>query len=281
MGGVNPNRLRAGALAWLLTLQFFVVEAVAQARYQGPYSRADDVISALGATTSAAHRLMNASFLVQGLLIVAGALLLRPALRGLGARVAPVLLGLSGVGVILVGIFPEDSYSTAHAVGAVLYLLGSGLGLIALAYAVRPRSEAVGTTLALLGLVGTATTVFFVAGVTGILGRGGTERAAAYVLPIGLALAGAFLWRAGSAPDAVAAGTDGATSGRAARQEERERAREQARLERAESARARDEALEAAARRRAAGTGTVDDSPDGSAEDDAGDPWASFGRRRD
>ena len=36
MGPVNPNRLRWGALAWLLTLQFFVVEAIAQSRYEGP-----------------------------------------------------------------------------------------------------------------------------------------------------------------------------------------------------------------------------------------------------
>ena len=82
-----------------------------------------------------------------------------------------------------------------HAIGAVLYLVGGGLGLIALAYAVRPRSEALGTTLALLGLVATSATVFFLTGVTAALGEGGTERAAAYPLPIGLALAGAALWR--------------------------------------------------------------------------------------
>ena len=49
MDAVNPNRLRWGALAWLLTLQFFVVETIAQARFEGAYSRTDDVISALGA----------------------------------------------------------------------------------------------------------------------------------------------------------------------------------------------------------------------------------------
>src|SRR3954454_18403163 len=80
MGGVNPNRLRWGALAWLLTLQFFVVETIAQSRYAGPYSRADDTISALGTGHSAAHQLMNASFVLQAGLILAGALLLRPVL---------------------------------------------------------------------------------------------------------------------------------------------------------------------------------------------------------
>ena len=50
---MTPYRLRWGALAWLLTLQFFVVETVVQFRVRGRYSRADDVISALGAPTSA------------------------------------------------------------------------------------------------------------------------------------------------------------------------------------------------------------------------------------
>ena len=111
-----------------------------------------------------------------------------------------MLLGAAAVGVLLVGVFPMDGNATIHAFGAVLYLVGGGLGLIALAYAVRPRSEALGSLLALLGLVGTAATVFFLTGVTSYLGEGGTERVAAYVLPIGLALAGAALWRLGRRP---------------------------------------------------------------------------------
>jgi hypothetical membrane protein len=175
MDGVTSNRLRWGALAWLLTLQFFVVETVAQLRMKVPYSRVDDVISTLGSTGSPAHRLMNASFVVQGALIVAGVVLLRPALHGAAARVASVLLTLAGAGVLLVGVFPQDGNLTLHRTGALLYLLGGGLGLVALAYSVRRRSEAFGTTLALLGIVGTAMTVFFLAGVTEYLGPGGTE----------------------------------------------------------------------------------------------------------
>ena len=263
MEPVNPNRLRWGALAWLLTLQFFVVEAIAESRYEAPYSRADDVISALGAADSPAAALMNASFVVQGGLILAGALLLRPALlRGAG-EIAPVLLGGAGVGALLVGVFPSDGNATMHAIGAVLYLLGGGLGLIALAYAVRPRSEALGTTLALLGLIGTATTVFFLTGVVSVLGEGGTERAAAYVLPIGLAVAGVVLWRMGATAATPAAD-------RPSRREERDRAR----AERAEHDRRRDEALEAAARRPTKGTAAGVPADD--AEDD---PWAAPDRR--
>jgi hypothetical membrane protein len=200
MGRVNPIRLRWGAVLWLLTLQFFVVEAVAESRFAGPYSRVDDVISALGTSESAARSLMNASFVVQGALILGGALLLRPGLLRGAAQVAPVLLGAAAAGVLLVGVFPSDGSGGLHAFGAVLYLLGGGLGLIALAYAVRPRSEALGSALALLGAVGTAATVFFLTGVTAFLGDGGTERVAAYVLPIGLAVAAAALWRAAGRP---------------------------------------------------------------------------------
>jgi hypothetical membrane protein len=254
---VNPTRLRWGALAWFLTLQFFVVETIAQLRYAGSYSRVDDVISDLGTADSAARQLMNASFVVQSALIIAGALLLRPAFLRTAGQAVPVLLVASGVGVLLVGVFPSDGHSALHATGAILYLLGGGLGLIALAYAVRPRSEALGTVLALLGLVGTAATVFFLTGVTEYLGEGGTERAAAYVLPIGLALAGPSLWR-------LASPADGERPDRRAE-------RELARTQRAERARERDEALEAAARRRAAPT--VHDT------EDPEDPWAAPVRR--
>ena len=230
MGRVTANRLRWGALAWLLTLQFFVAETVAQVRLGDGYSRARDVISQLGTATSPGAELMNASFVLQAALILAGLLALRPLLRGTAGRAAVVLLGAAAVGVLLVGVFPQDGNLAAHQTGAGMYFVGGALGLIALAYALRPRSEAVGTTLALLGLIGAAGTVFFLFGVTSYLGEGGTERAAGYVLPLGLALAGAALWRLGADPAAEAA-------------------RERERAERAERDRERDEALEAAARR--------------------------------
>jgi hypothetical membrane protein len=264
MEPVNPNRLRWGALAWLLTLQFFVAEAIVQARYQGAYSRADDTISALGTGHSAAHQLMNASFVVQAGLILAGALLLRPVLLRAAGKVAPVLLAVSAAGVLLVGVFPSDGNALVHAIGAVAHLVGGGLGLIALAYAVRPRSEAVGTALAVLGLVGTAATVFFLTGVTQYLGVGGTERVAAYVIPVGLALAGASLWR---------------LAGRGS--SERLAEREAARLEQAERARDRDAALEAAARRDAGRTAPPPTSTGAADEDELDDHWAPVQRHRD
>jgi hypothetical membrane protein len=259
---VTANRLRLGALLWLLTLQFFVVETVAQLRWQGSYSRVDDVISDLGTAVSPARTLMNLSFVVQGALIIGGALLLGPALRGRAARVAQVLLTIAGLGVLLVGVFPSDGVGTLHAIGAVAHFVGGGVGLIALAYAVRPRSEALGTTLALLGLIGTALTVFFLTGVVEWLGEGGTERGAAYVIPIGLALAGVVLWRLGTEVE-PAAGEPGS----------RRALREQERAERERQARLRDDALEAAAARQEAPHPAPSVEDDVNAEDDE-DPWA-------
>ncbi len=258
MGPVTPTRLRWGALAWLATLQFFVVETVVQFRGQG-YSRVDDVISDLGETDWPGHQAMNASFVAQAALVLGGALLLLPVLRGGAGRAAAYLFGVAALGTLLVGVFPADRSGAWHGTGAVLYLVGSALGLICLAYALRPRSEVLGTVLVLLGLVGAAATTFFLAEVD-VLARGATERAAAYVLPIGLALTGLFLWRprTGSA--------DGA----------------EARRQRAERARERDEALEAAARRAESGPTTTGSTASGTTApdpvDDVEDHWAPVRR---
>jgi hypothetical membrane protein len=274
---VRGNRLRWGALGWVLTLQFFVVEVVVAAHYPG-YSYADRVISDLGSTASPLRPWMNSSFIVQAGLILTGVVFLLPALRSRAARVAQALLGLAAVGVLMVGAFPEDGgHHGLHVIGAVLYFLAGAVGLLALGYAVRPRSEPLGSVLALLGLIGLAGSVFYFDAITEYLGEGGTERVAAYVLPIGLALTGVVL--------AVLAGRDGTFAAVEDRPSRRE-LRAEARAAEAERSRERDAALEAAARRReaapteperagaTAGTPT-DDDPDFDPED----PWASSPRR--
>ncbi|MGX5655474.1 DUF998 domain-containing protein [Geodermatophilus nigrescens] len=279
MGRVPRKRIAGGALAWVLTLQFFVVETIVQLRSPLPYSRSADVISALGDATRPGAALMNTSFVVQAALIGAGAVALLPALRGRAARPAVGLLGAAALGVLLVGVFPRLTSPALHTTGAVLHLVAGGLGIIALAYAVRPWSEALGTTLALGGLFATAMTVFYGAGVVELLGEGGTERAAAYVLPIALALTGPSLWwltRTRSEP------VTGPT-----RRQRRAAEREEERLARARRSAERDDALAAAARRRESPR-TAADGPrhgDDDAHDDAhddldpDDPWAGPRRR--
>jgi hypothetical membrane protein len=278
---VTDSRYRLGGLAWVLTLQFFVAEAIAATRYGG-YSYSADVISDLGTADSAARVLMNASFVVQGLLIAGGALLLGPGLAGTGGKLARVLLVVSGLGVLLVGLFPSDGNATVHELAAAAHLLGGGIGLVALAYGVRPRSEGLGTALALLGLVGIIGTVFFGSAVFLGLGEGGMERVAGYVVPVGLAVAGVALAR--QKDDWLAlTNADGTPS--------RRQLREDARLQKAQRAAERDAALEAAAKRAAerpsSATPTPTPAPTPAAapaadEDDddfdPDDPWAP--RRR-
>jgi hypothetical membrane protein len=272
---VDAYRYRWGGLAWLLTLQFFLAEAIAASQYGG-YSYSANVVSDLGTTASPAALLMNVSFIVQGVLIAAGALLLGPGLSGLGGRLTRVLLVLAGVGGLLVGLFPSDGNATVHEVSAAVHFLGGGIGLIALAYGVRPRSEALGTTLALLGLLGVIGTVFFGSAVFLGLGEGGMERVASYVVPIGLAVAGATLWR--QKDDWLAlANPDGTPT--------RRRLREDARLARAQQAAERDAALEAAVSPREQPPATpraTDAAADAEPDDDfdPDDPWAPR-RRRD
>jgi hypothetical membrane protein len=276
---VDANRYRWGGVTWLLTVQFFVVEAIAALRYGG-YSYSSDLISDLGTAASPAGGLMNISFLLQGVLIAAGVLLLGPGLSGLGGRLARVLLVLAGIGILLVGLFPSDRSATVHLVSAVVYFLAGAIGLIALAYGVRPRSEALGTTLALLGLLGVVGTIFFGSAIYLFLGEGGMERVAGYVVPVGLPLAGVALWR--QKDDWLAlSNPDGTPS--------RRRLREDARLARAQQAAERDAALEAAARDAATRRGhqgppptRTPDAADPADDDDfdPDDPWAPR-RRRD
>ena len=271
---MTDSRYRWGGLAWVLTLQFFVVEAIAALQYGG-YSYSRDVISDLGTADSSARLLMNASFVLQGLLIAAGALLLAPGLAGNGGRLTRVLLPASGLGVLLVGLSPSDGNATVHQTAAGVHFVAGGIGLVALAYGVRPRSEALGTVLAVLGLVSLVGTVFFASAVFLGIGEGGMERVAGYPVPVGLAVAGIALWRQRDEWLRLT-NPDGTPS--------RRQLREDARLERVQRAAERDAALEAAARRSAErapapARPAAPAGDDGDDDDfDPEDPWAP--RRR-
>jgi hypothetical protein len=143
-------------------VQYFVAEAAVIGAWAGPepYDRRTGYISDLGAVScgvfdgrgicSPLHLLMNASFVVQGLGMLLGALLLSSALLSIAARpgirvssdrpevhwlvalVARVLTGSAGLGTMLVGLVPEDVGSAWHFVGAVMYFTAGSLALLLL-----------------------------------------------------------------------------------------------------------------------------------------------------
>ena len=103
---------------------------------------------------------MNASFVLQGVLIVAGAIVVWPLFpRGALSRLALGLVAASGFGVAVVGLAPEDSMPGWHYLGAAENLLFCNAGAALLGVALlreRPAPRAVGLLSLGFGLIGLA-----------------------------------------------------------------------------------------------------------------------------
>jgi hypothetical membrane protein len=173
---------KVGACLWLLCLQFFVAEQIARMGWTGHYSMRRGYISDLGAHSgSSFHWVMNGSFVLQGLLIFFGAVLLHRLLP----RIAVALLAIAGLGVLVVGLVPEDTNARLHLQGAAANFLGGNLAIILLAKRWKSWiAFAAGT----LGLLATLALAFHGMGSD----TGAVERLAAYPLPLFLSWSG---WR--------------------------------------------------------------------------------------
>jgi hypothetical membrane protein len=217
------TRQYIGAWAVLSVVQYFVAEAAVIGAWAGPdpYSRRTGLISDLGAVScgvfdgrsicSPLHVLMNSSFVVQGLGMLLGALLLSSALLRVAARAgvrvaashsgevpwysavaARILTGTAGTGTIIVGLVPEDLESGWHYAGAVMYFIAGSLALLLLG-ALWLRQSPLGWFVLASGGVSAAALV--TAGVTGLdVPEPGTlERLMGYPITIGLAAAGLLI----------------------------------------------------------------------------------------
>ncbi|MDR7084444.1 putative membrane protein [Arthrobacter ginsengisoli] len=214
------TRFFAGALALLSVLQYFVAEAAVIGAWAGqqPYSRRTGFISDLGATScgvfdgrdvcSPAHLLMNASFVVQGIGMMVGALLLSAPLLCTAARpsarftlvpasripwaaaiAARALTAAAGLGTVLVGLVPENARSVWHAVGAIMYFAAGSLALVLLGWLWR-RQTPLSRFILACGVLSLGALV--TGGVTGMdVSEPGTlERLMGYPITIGTAAVG-------------------------------------------------------------------------------------------
>jgi hypothetical membrane protein len=138
-------------------------------------------ISDLGATGSSLHWVMNGSFVLQGLLIFFGAVLLHRLLPS----IAVALLAIAGLGVLVVGLVPEDTNARLHLQGAAANFLGGNLAIILLA---KRWKSWIAFAAGIIGLLATLALAF------GRMGpdTGTVERLAAYPLPLILSWSG---WR--------------------------------------------------------------------------------------
>lgn len=204
-----PSRRRtiAGAVCWLLGLEWFVGQAIAQAAWPFPYSLSQDYISALGVTRcgtyhfpgetsyicSPLHDVMNASFVLAGLLLAAGVVLLRDVWPRRPLTTAGlVLAALDGLGKIGAGLVPGNVNMPLHDAAALGILCG-GIGALLLGSALWDvtRWQAVGFLA--VGGGGTAGFIVMAAAPAHHLPAGAFERMAGWPLSLWLAALGLAL----------------------------------------------------------------------------------------
>ena len=204
------RRETLGAAFWILTLQFFVVQGVVQAAWTTPFSLAHNMISDLARVTcgplyrapgidvacSPWHALMNASIILNGVLIPTGAYLTRsvwPAQRLM--TIALLMIALTAPGHVAVGLFPSDTGPTMHLLGAGLILALGNPGIVVAGFALWRSHRVLALISLVLGLGGIAGTFLFLSEIGAGIGLGGMERVAFYPLPLWCGLMGAAALR--------------------------------------------------------------------------------------
>ena len=187
---VSHQRPKLGPLLYISCLQYFLVQVVVGERWSPPYSWGRNTISDLGNTVcgtfnahrvcSPAHDLMNISLGVLGATMLIGSILNRQAnLSQRGASIGFRCMEFAGAGVVVVGLFPENSVSALHGLGAALAFVLGNVAIIWLGVSLRIPlvlrvfSVCLGA-LALVALVAYANSHYLG------LGEGGIERVVAY-----------------------------------------------------------------------------------------------------
>ena len=194
-----------GPIVWMLSVQYFIIQLITALDWSTPFSVLRNTISDLGNTVcgvydaryvcSPLHELMNASFILFGLTMAAGALLIYQEFReSVASFVGFTLLGLAGLGTILVGLFPENTVSRLHVLGASgPFLLGNiALVVLGLALSIGPKLR---TYTLLSGSVALVALIFFLGHTYLGLGEGGMERIVAYPQTLWLIVFGVYMSR--------------------------------------------------------------------------------------
>lgn len=192
-----------GPAIWIFCAQYFAVQIVAAASFMRDYSWAHNTISDLGNTACGAyagrfvcsplHGLMNASFIMLGATMAIGSLLIYQEFReNRASLVGFSFMAVAGVGTVLVGLFPENTVSWLHAVGAALPFLIGNLSLVMLAAALRiPRPLRIYTFIS--GITSLAAFGLYLSHNYLGLGQGGMERVVSYPQTVWLIIFGIYI----------------------------------------------------------------------------------------
>jgi len=193
-----------GITVWLLSVQYFAVQIIVAGQWAQPFSVLHNTISDLGNTTcgpyrdalicSPLHTWMNLSFVALGMGMILGALLIQRSLRPTGKAAAVGLwcMVLAGIGTILVGLFPENTVSIVHVVGATLPFTLGNVALLLFSRAL-PLPRALRACALIFGTGALVSLALFFTHTYLSLGIGGTERLTAYPQTIWLIIVTTYL----------------------------------------------------------------------------------------
>jgi hypothetical membrane protein len=192
-----------GAIIWMTSAQFFVVQLIVAAGWPTDYSVRDNTISDLGNTAceiyaaryvcSPWYSWMNASLVFLGFSMMLGSLLLYHQFgRNKGSKLGFILMGTAGLGTTLVGLFPENVAATMHAIGAFLpFFIGNiSLILLGLYLTLTPLFR---FFTVFFGIFSLTAFILFVSGNYLGLGAGGMERLVAHPQTIWLIIFGYYV----------------------------------------------------------------------------------------
>jgi hypothetical membrane protein len=199
-----------GPVIFMLSILYFLAQIVVGWVWNPPYSVIKNTISDLGNTAcgtyrgayvcSPRHDLMNAAFILLGVVMASGSLLLyqefteRKRSEQVAALIGFVCVGIGGVGAFLVGLFPENTISYMHITGAGLAIGGGNIGMLVLGLAL-PLPERLRGFMLFFGTISLIALVLFASHRYFGIGTGTMERIAAYPETIWLIRFGIYISR--------------------------------------------------------------------------------------
>jgi hypothetical membrane protein len=144
------------------------------------------------------HVVMNASFVIVGITMAAGALLTHGGfVSSWQASLAAALFVAAGAGVILVGLYPENENASRHLFGAGVNFVAGNTALVLFGVALpnSPRGRLLRWFSIAAGCAGLLATMLIASHRDLGLGNGSIERVAAYTTASWQIVAGVALWR--------------------------------------------------------------------------------------
>lgn len=192
-----------GPALWMLSIQYFIIQVIVAMDFLGTYSWRFNTISDLGNTVcgpygrrivcSPLHDTMNASFILLGVTMFAGAGLIYQEFReSLATAIGFSFMALAGLGTILIGLFPENTISALHILGAALPFLIGNLGMVILSFSLKlPRWLRFYTFIS--GVISLIALLLLLTNHYLGLGVGGMERLTAYPQTVWLIIFGLYI----------------------------------------------------------------------------------------